>query len=57
MTKHFSKALFTLIRFKKYAFSLSSIMHRSIRIHSTVLTHFRLSTQKRSKTIELDVMT
>ena len=49
MTKRFSEALITLIRFKKYAFSLSSIMHRSIRVHATVLMDFGLSTQKRSK--------
>ena len=57
MTKRFSKALITLIRFKKYAFSLSSIMHPSIRVHATVLMDFGLSTQKRSKTIELHVVT
>ena len=36
--------------FQKYAFSLSSKKHRSIRVHTTVLMRFRI---KRSKTIEL----
>ena len=51
------KALSTLMLFQKYAFSLSSKKHRSIRVHTTVLMCFRLSTLKRSKTIELHVVT
>ena len=47
----------TLMRFQKYAFSLSSETHRSIRVHTTFLMRFRLSTLKRSKTIELHVVT
>ena len=42
-------ALFTLMRFQKYAFSLSSKTHRSIRVHRTVLMCFRLSTLKNQK--------
>ena len=38
--KVFLKALITLIRFKKCAFSLSSIMHRSIRVYATVFDGF-----------------
>ena len=43
--------------FQKYAFSLSKETHRWIRVHSTVLMRFRLSTLKRSKTMELHVVT
>ena len=50
------KALSTLMLFQKYAFSLSSKKHRSIRVLTTVLMRFRLSTLKRSKTIELHVV-
>ena len=39
------------------AFSLSSKTHRPIRVHTTVLMTFRLSTLKRWKTIELQVVT
>ena len=38
------------MRFQKFAFSLSSTTHRSIRVHTTVLLRFRLSTLKRSTT-------
>ena len=47
------KALSALMLFQKYAFSLSPKKHRSIRVHTTVLMRFRLTTLKRSKTIEL----
>ena len=50
-------ALSTLMRFQKYALSLSSKTHRSIRVYTTVLMCFWLSTQKRSKTIEWHVGT
>ena len=50
------KALSAPMLFQKYAFSLSSKKHRSIRVHITVLMCFRLSTLKRSKTIELHVV-
>ena len=46
----------TLTLFQKYAFSVSSRAHRSIRVHTTVLTRFRLPTLKRLKTIELHVV-
>ena len=45
------------MRFRKYAFSLSSKMHRSIRVHTTVLMRFRLSALYRSETVELRVVT
>ena len=51
------KALSAPTLFQKYAFSLSSKKHRSIRVHTTVLMRYRLSTLKRSKTIELHVVT
>ena len=42
-----SKALPALTRFQEYAFSLSSkTPYRSIRVHTTVLMRFRLSTLK-----------
>ena len=44
------------MRFQKYAFSLLWKTHRSIRVHTTVLMRFRLSTLKRSKTIKLYVV-
>ena len=47
------QALSTPMRFQKYAFSLSSQTHRFIRVHTTVLMRFRMST--RIKTIELHV--
>ena len=50
------KALSTLMFFQKYAFSLSPKKHRSIRVHTTVLMRYRLSTLKRLKTIELHVV-
>ena len=37
-------AVSTILRFQKYAFSLSWKMHRSLRVHTTVLMRFRLST-------------
>ena len=37
-----SKALSTLTRFQKYAFSLSSKTHRSICVHTKVFVRFRL---------------
>ena len=37
-----SKALSTLTRFQKYAFSLSSKTHRSICVHTEVFVRFRL---------------
>ena len=39
-----TKALSTQMRFQKYAFSLSSKTHRSIRVHTTFLMRFWLST-------------
>ena len=39
------------------AFLLSSETHRSIRVHTAVLMHFRLSTLKLPKTVELHVVT
>ena len=50
------KALSTLMFFQKYAFSLPPKQHRSIRVHTTVLMRYRLSTLKRLKTIELHVV-
>jgi len=48
--KHVSDALSTLMCSQKYAFLLSSKTHRSkIRVHTTVLMHFKLPTLKRSK--------
>ena len=56
--KHVSEVLSTLMCSQKYAFSLSSKTHRStIRVHTTVLMLFKLPTLKRSKTIELHVVT
>ena len=52
-----TKSLSALMRFQKYAFSLSWKMHWWIRVHSTVLMRFRPSTLKRSKTRELHVVT
>ena len=49
-------AVSTLTLFQKYAFSVSSSAHRSIRVHTTVLMHFRLPTLKRLKAIELQVV-
>ena len=43
------------MRFQKYAISLSLQAHRSIRVHTTVLMRFRMSTCV--KTIELQVVT
>ena len=54
---HCEKALSTPMRFQKYAFSLSSETHQSIRVHTNVLMRFRLSTPKRSRKIELRVVT
>ena len=51
------KPLSTLTLFQKYAFSLSPKKHRLIRVHTTVLMRYRLPTLKRSKTIELHVVT
>ena len=45
------------MRFQKYAFSLSLKKDRSIRVHTKVLMRFRLSTVKRSKTVELHAAT
>ena len=42
-TKRDYSLLSTLIRFQKYAFSFSSKMHRSIRLHTTVLVRFRIA--------------
>ena len=56
-TKRDYSLLSTLIRFQKYAFSFSSKLHRSIRVHTTVLVRFRLSALKRSKTKDLHVVT
>ena len=50
-------ALSTLMCFQKYSLSLSSKTHRSIRVHTTDLMRFRLSRQKRKKTIALLVVT
>ena len=49
------QALSTPMRFQKYAISLSSQTHRFIRVHTTVLMRFQMST--RMKTIELHVVT
>ena len=50
-------ALSTLMCFQKYSLSLSSKTHRSIRVHTTDLMRFRLSWQKRKKTIASRVVT
>ena len=54
---HCERALSTPMRFQKYVFSLSSETHQSIRVHTNVLMRFRLSTPKRSRKIELRVVT
>ena len=45
------------MRFQKYTFSLSSKTQLLIRVHTTVLMRFRLFALKRSKTIEMHVVT